>query len=73
MLTIRKEDRNKTMILLNNERLTLTPTISKADQRRLYHAQLSSASKIKSRSCEILLKPDGTEWTSAIYEVRLLK
>ena len=32
MLTIRKEDRNKTMILLNNERLTLTPTISKADK-----------------------------------------
>ncbi|KAB4488645.1 hypothetical protein GAC87_15505, partial [Bacteroides thetaiotaomicron] len=29
--------------------------------------------KLKAGSCEILFKPDGTEWTSAVYEVRLLK
>ena len=73
MLTIRKEDRNKTMILLNNERLTLTPTISKADKDGFITLNYLLPQKLKAGSCEILLKPDGTEWTSAIYEVRLLK
>ena len=73
MLTIRKEDRNKTMILLNNERLTLTPTISKADKDGFITLNYLLPQKSKAGSCEILLKPDGTEWTSAIYEVRLLK
>lgn len=73
MLTIRKEDRNKTMILLNNERLPLTPTISKADKDGFITLNYLLPQKLKAGSCEILLKPDGTEWTSAIYEVRLLK
>ena len=73
MLTIRKEDRNKTMILLNNERLTLTPTISKADKDGFITLNYLLPQKLKAGSCEILLKPDSTEWTSAIYEVRLLK
>ena len=73
ILTIRKEDRNKTMILLNNERLTLTPTISKADKDGFITLNYLLPQKLKAGSCEILLKPDGTEWTSAIYEVRLLK
>ena len=73
MLTIRKEDRNKTMILLNNERLTLTPTISKADKDGFITLCYLLPRKLKAGSCEILFKPDGTEWTSAIYEVRLLK
>ena len=73
MLTIRKEDRNKTMILLNNERLTLTPTISKADKDGFITLNNLLPQKLKAGSCQILLKPDGTEWTSAIYEVRLLK
>ncbi len=73
MLTIRKEDRNKTMILLNNERLTLTPTISKADKDGFITLNYLLPQKLKAGSCEILLKPDGTEWTSAIYEIRLLK
>ena len=73
MLTIRKEDRNKTMILLNNERLTLTPTISKADKDGFITLNYLLPQKLKAGSCEILLKPDGTEWTSAIYELRLLK
>ena len=73
MLTIRKEDRNKTMILLNNERLTLTPTISKADKDGFITLNYLLPQKLKAGSCEILLKPDGTEWTSAIYQVRLLK
>ena len=73
MLTIRKEDRNKTMILLNDERLTLTPTISKADKDGFITLNYLLPRKLKAGSCEILLKPDGTEWTSAIYEVRLLK
>ena len=73
MLTIRKEDRNKTMILLNNERLTLTPTISKADKDGFITLNYLLPQKLKAGSCEIHLKPDGTERTPAIYEVRLLK
>ena len=61
MLTIRKEDRNKTMILLNNERLTLTPTISKADKDGFITLNYLLPQKLKAGSCEIL------------YEVRLLK
>ena len=51
MLTIRKEDRNKTMILLNNERLTLTPTISKADKDGFITLNYLLPQKLKAGSC----------------------
>ena len=73
MITIRQEDRNKAVILLNNEKLTVHPTISKADKDSFITLCYLLPRKLKAGSCEILFKPDGTEWTSAIYEVRLLK
>lgn len=73
MITVRQEDRNKAVILLNNEKLTVHPTISKADKDGFITLCYLLPRKLKAGSCEILFKPDGTEWTSAIYEVRLLK
>ncbi|MCS3196783.1 beta-L-arabinofuranosidase [Bacteroides thetaiotaomicron] len=73
MITVRQEDRNKAVILLNNEKLTVHPTISKADKDSFITLCYLLPRKLKAGSCEILFKPDGTEWTSAIYEVRLLK
>ena len=73
MITVRQEDRNKAVILLNNEKLTVHPTVSKADKDGFIRLCYLLPRKLKAGSCEILFKPDGTEWTSAIYEVRLLK
>lgn len=73
MIIVRQEDRNKAVILLNNEKLTVHPTISKADKDGFITLCYLLPRKLKAGSCEILFKPDGTEWTSAIYEVRLLK
>ena len=73
MITVRQEDRNKAVILLNNEKLAVHPTISKADKDGFITLCYLLPRKLKAGSCEILFKPDGTEWTSAIYEVRLLK
>ena len=73
MITVRQEDRNKAVILLNNEKLTVHPTVSKADKDGFIRLCYLLPRKLKAGSCEILFKPDGTEWTSAVYEVRLLK
>lgn len=73
MITVRQEDWNKAVILLNNEKLAVHPTISKADKDGFITLCYLLPRKLKAGSCEILFKPDGTEWTSAIYEVRLLK
>ena len=73
MITVRQEDRNKAVILLNNEKLTVHPTVSKADKDGFIRLCYLLPRKLKVGSCEILFKPDGTEWTSAVYEVRLLK
>ena len=58
---------------LNNEKLTVHPTVSKADKDGFIRLCYLLPRKLKAGSCEILFKPDGTEWTSAVYEVRLLK
>ena len=45
LITIRKDDRNKVAILLNNEKLAIHPTISEADKDGFHHSFLCPASK----------------------------
>ena len=73
MITIRKENHNKVAILLNNEKLTVSPTISKPDKEGFITLCYSLPQKLSAGSYPIRFSPDGTEWTPAIYEVRLLK
>lgn len=73
MITVRKEDHNKVVILLNNEKLTVSPTISKPDKEGFITLCYSLPQKLSAGSYPIRFSPDGTEWTPAIYEVRLLK
>ena len=73
MITVRKEDYNKVAILLNNEKLTVSPTISKPDKEGFITICYSLPQKLSAGSYPIRFSPDGTEWTPAIYEVRLLK
>ncbi|QIU95469.1 beta-L-arabinofuranosidase [Bacteroides faecium] len=72
-ITIQKNDRNKVTILLNNEKLAVNPTISEADKDGFITLSWLLPQKLKAGSCPIRFTPDGTEWTPAIYEVRLLK
>ena len=73
MITVRKEDHTKIAILLNNEKLTVSPTISKPDKEGFITICYSLPQKLSAGSYPIRFSPDGTEWTPAIYEVRLLK
>ena len=73
LITIRKDDRNKVAILLNNEKLAVHPTISEADKDGFITLSYVLPQKLNTGSCPIRFIPDGTEWTSAVYEVRLLK
>ena len=73
MITVRKEDYTKVAILLNNEKLTVSPTISKPDKEGFITLCYSLPQKLSAGSYPIRFSPDGTEWTPAIYEVRLLK
>ena len=73
MITVRKEDHTKVAILLNNEKLTVSPTISKPDKEGFITICYSLPQKLSAGSYPIRFSPDGTEWTPAIYEVRLLK
>lgn len=73
MITVRKEDHTKVAILLNNEKLTVSPTISKPDKEGFITICYSLPQKLSTGSYPIRFSPDGTEWTPAIYEVRLLK
>lgn len=73
MITVRKEDHNKVAILLNNEKLTVSPTTSKPDKEGFITLCYSLPQKLSAGSYPIRFSPDGTEWTPAIYEVRLLK
>ena len=73
MITVRKEDYTKVAILLNNEKLTVSPTISKPDKEDFITICYSLPQKLSAGSYPIRFSPDGTEWTPAIYEVRLLK
>ena len=73
LITIRKDDRNKMAILLNNEKLAVKPTISEADKGGFITLSYALPQKLNTGDCPIRFIPDGTEWTPAIYEVRLLK
>lgn len=72
-ITIHKDDRNKAIILLNNEKLTASPTLSKPDKDGFITLSWLLPQKLEAGSCPIRFMPDGTEWTPAIYEVRLLR
>ena len=73
MITVRKEDYTKVAILLNNEKLTVSPTISKPDKEGVITICYSLPQKLSAGSYSVGFSPDGTELTPAIYEVRLLK
>ena len=73
MITIQKGDRNKTAILFNGEKLTTNPIIGEADKDGFITVCYSLPQKIGAGTYPIHFSPDGTEWTPAIYEVRLLK
>ncbi|MDR0982988.1 MAG: glycoside hydrolase family 127 protein [Culturomica sp.] len=73
LLTIRKNDPNKMTIWLNNEKLTVSPTISEADKDGFITLSYLLPQKLNAGDCPIRFIPDGTVWTPAIYEVRLLK
>lgn len=72
-ITIRKEDTNKTSILLNEEKLTVQPVIGETDKNGFITVEYLLPQKLSAGCYPIRFFPDGTEWTSAIYEVRLLK
>lgn len=73
MITLQKEDRNKVAILLDNEKLTASPTISEADKDGFITLSYPLPQKLNAGSHPVRFAPDGSEWTPAIYEVRLLK
>lgn len=73
MITLQKEERNKVAILLNNEKLTTSPTISEADKNGFITLSYPLPQKLNAGSHPVRFVPDGSEWTPAIYEVRLLK
>lgn len=72
-ITIQKEDQNKVAILLNHEKLMVTPTINETDKEGFITLCYRLPQPLNAGSCPIRFIPDGTEWTSAIYEIRLLK
>lgn len=73
MITLQKEDRNKVAILLDNEKLTVSPTISEADKDGFITLSYTLPQKLNAGNHPVRFVPDGSEWTPAIYEVRLLK
>ena len=73
MITTQKEDRNKVVILFNGEKLSTNPVISEADKDGFITICYSLPQKIGTGTYPIRFSPDGTEWTPAVYEVRLLK
>lgn len=72
-ITVQKEDRNKVAILLNNELITTDPVISETDKDGFITLTYPLPQKLNAGSYPIRFSPDGTEWTPAIYEIRLLK
>lgn len=73
MIKVQQNDRNKVSILLNNEPLTVRPTVGEADAEGFVTLTYLLPQKLHTGSCPIRFYPDGTEQTPAIYEVRLLK
>lgn len=74
MILVHKEDRNKMSVLLDNEELTALPTIDKADKDGFMTVTYSLPRKLNVSSNSVIrFIPNQTEWTPAVYEVRLLK
>ena len=73
MIVTRKEDKMKVTILLNNEKLTVNPTISEPDKEGFITVCYPLSRKLSAGNYPIRFSPDETEWTPAIYEIRLLK
>lgn len=73
MITTRKEDGMKAAIFLDDERLTASPVISQSDKEGFVTSTYSLPRQLGAGSYTVRFSPDGTEWTPAIYEVRLLK
>ena len=73
MIVTRKEDKMKVTILLNNEKLTVNPTISEPDKEGFITVCYPLSRKLSTGNYPIRFSPDETEWTPAIYEIRLLK
>ena len=73
MIVTRKEDKMKVSILLNNEKLTVNPTISEPDKEGFITVCYPLSRKLSAGNYPIRFSPDETEWTPAIYEIRLLK
>lgn len=73
IITLQKEDRNKVAILLNNEPLNVEPKVSETDKDGFITVSYLLPQKLNAGSYPIRFSPNETEWTPAIYEVRLLK
>lgn len=73
VITLKAGDKNRVAIVLNNEKLNVTPTLSPADKNGFITATYALPAKLSAGAHPIRFEPDGTEWTPAIYEVRLLK
>ena len=54
-------------------RHTAAPTISEADQEGFVTLCYPLPQKLGAGNYPIRFSPDGTEWTPAIYEIRLLE
>lgn len=73
MITTQKSDLNKMAILINSNQMTAEPTISEADKEGFVTLCYPLELKPDAGNCQIRFIPNGTEWTPALYEVRLLK
>ena len=72
-ITVLKNDRNKMAVLLNDKELTSSPSISDADKNGFITLSYPLPQKLSTGNCSIRFEPKETEWTPAIYEVRLIK
>lgn len=72
-ITIRKEEKSQTMILLDDQPLAVQPTISQPDKKGFITLRYLLPQPLAAGKHSILFKPDQSLWTAAIYEVRLLK
>lgn len=72
-ITLKPGDKNRLSILLGDEKLDATPVISEVDKNGFITATYTLPKKLSAGSHSIRFSPEGTEWTPALYEVRLLK
>lgn len=73
MITIQKEDRNQMSISLGTEKLTVAPTSSETDKDGFVTLTYLLPQEFSAGNSIIRFAPEQTEWTPAVYEVRLLK